>query len=221
MDTTTVVLLIIFVFTFIPLLLAEFARRDSVPELEDFFLQGRKMPLVMVFFTVYATWVSSFAFMGSTAAFYADGPLYMTCFAWNALFAFLYMWLGRRLWFLGKTRGYLTPADFFDDVFHSDALNLVVTLILTVFTLPYLMIQLYAGAYIIEAASGAIIPWRTAGLVFYLVIIIYLWAGGIRAIALTDVFYGLLIFITMLASGFILIEKTGGINSTFAYIAEN
>ena len=83
------------------------------------------------------------------------------------------------------------------------------------------MIQLYAGAYIIEAASGAIIPWRTAGLVFYLVIIIYLWAGGIRAIALTDVFYGLLIFITMLASGFILIEKTGGINSTFAYIAEN
>ena len=62
MDTTTIVLLIIFAFTFIPLLLAEFARKDSVPELEDFFLQGRKMPLFMAFFTVYATWVSSFAF---------------------------------------------------------------------------------------------------------------------------------------------------------------
>ncbi len=221
MDTTTIVLLIIFAFTFIPLLLAEFARKDSVPELEDFFLQGRKMPLFMAFFTVYATWVSSFAFLGSTASLYANGPLYVTCFAWNALFGLLYMSLGRRIWFIGKTRGCLTPADFFNDIFHSEALNLIVTLILTVFTLPYLMIQLYAGAYVIEAASGAIIPWKTAGLVFYLIIIIYLWAGGIRAIALTDVFYGLLIFFTMLASGFILIEKTGGVHKTFAYIAEN
>ena len=124
---------------------------------------------------------------------YANGPLYVTCFAWNALFGLLYMSLGRRIWFIGKTRGCLTPADFLM-TFSFEALNLIVTLILTVFTLPYLMIQLYAGAYVIEAASGAIIPWKTAGLVFYLIIIIYLWAGGIRAIALTDVFYGLLIF---------------------------
>jgi SSS family solute:Na+ symporter len=219
MNTVTIVLLIIFVFTFIPLILAEFSRGRSTPDLEDFFLQGRRMPLLMVFFTVYATWYSSFAFLGSTASLYSNGPLYMTCFAWNALFGLAYMVLGRRLWFLGKTRGYLTPADFFDDIFHSDTLNLAITLVLTVFTLPYLMIQLYAGAYIIETVSGALIPWRAAGLIFYLVIIIYLWAGGIRALALTDIFYGLLIFFSMLASGFILIEKTGGIRKTFADIA--
>lgn len=221
MNTMTIVLLIIFVFTFIPLVLAEFSRGKSTPDLEDFFLQGRRMPLFMVFFTVYSTWVSSFAFLGSTASLYSNGPLYMTCFAWNVLFALLYMALGRRFWFFGKTRGYLTPTDFFDGIFHSEPLNLVITLILTVFTLPYLMIQLYAGAYIIETASGGLIPWKAAGLIFYLVIIIYLWAGGIRALALTDVFYGFLIFFTMLTTGFILIEKTGGIENTFASIAQN
>ncbi len=221
MNTMTVVLQIIFVFTFIPLLLAEFSRRNAVPEPEDFFLQGRQMPLFMVFFTVYSTWVSSFAFLGSTASLYTNGPLYMTCFAWNALFALLYMILGRRLWFLGKARGYITPADFFDDVFHRESLNLVITLILAIFTLPYLMIQLYAGAYIIETVSGGIIPWKAAGFIFYLVIIIYLWAGGIRALALSDVFYGILIFSTMLTSGFVLIEKSGGIANTFAEIARN
>jgi SSS family solute:Na+ symporter len=75
--------------------------------------------------------------------------------------------------------------------------------------------------YFTTLFSGGLIPWKAAGLIFYLVIIIYLWAGGIRALALTDVFYGLLIFFTMLTTGFILIEKTGGIEKTFASIAQN
>ncbi len=221
MNTITPVLLIIFAFTFIPLIMAEFTRSNSTQDLGNFFLQGRRMPLFMVFFTVYATWVSSFAFLGSTASLYSNGPLYMTCFAWNALFGLLYMTLGRRLWHIGKINGYLTPVDFFNGIFHSELLNMVVTLTIFVFTLPYLMIQLYAGAYIIETASGSIIPWKAAGFVFYLVIIIYLWSGGIKALALTDVFYGLLTFSTMLAAGFIMIGKTGGIRKTFSLIAEN
>ena len=52
-------------------------------------------------------------------------------------------------------------------------------------------------------------------------IIIYLWAGGIRALALSDVFYGLLTFVTMLAAGFIMIRRTGGVEATFGQIAEN
>ncbi|NLT48995.1 MAG: sodium:solute symporter family protein [Clostridiales bacterium] len=221
MNTMTIVLLVIFVFTFVPLLLAEFSRGNAIPDLEYFLLQGRHMPLFLVFFTVYATWVSSFAFMGATTSLYSSGPLYMTCFAWNALFAVLYMTLGKRIWYVGKERSYFTPTDFFNDIFHSETLNLLISIILTVFTLPYLMIQLYAGAYIIETVSGGIIPWKAAGLIFYLVIIIYLWAGGIRALALTDVFYGLLTFVTMLAAGFIMIRRTGGVEATFGQIAEN
>lgn len=184
-------------------------------------MQSRKMPMAMVFFTVYATWVSSFAFIGSIGSLYSDGPLYMTCFAWNVLFGLLYMVLGRRLWYIGKSKGHLSPGDFFNHVYQSKRLSLVVTIVLSVFTMPYLMIQLYAGAYIIETASGGVIPWRTAAAVFCLIIIIYLWAGGIRALALTDIFYGILIFTTMLASGIFMIKKTGGISRTFGEIAAN
>ena len=63
MEGTTSTLLVVFVFTFIPLILAEVARKRSLPTIRDFFIQNREMPLVLVFFTVYATWVSSFAFM--------------------------------------------------------------------------------------------------------------------------------------------------------------
>lgn len=220
MTTTTPVLMIIFAFTFIPLILAELARHQSVPTIEDFFLQNRTMPLLFVFATVYATWVSSFAFLGSTGQFYMNGPVYLTAFAWNALYGVLFMVIGKRIWHYGRTYGYVTPTDFFADIYGSRTLNFIVTITMLLFTLPYLQIQLSGGAYLIEVASGGQIPWRISGLLFYLIIVIYLWAGGMRAVAFTDLFYGVLIFISMIAIGFFLINRAGGYEAAFSTIRD-
>lgn len=220
MDTSTLSIMIIFIFAFIPLVVAEIARKESLPTIENFFLQDRKMPLVMVFFTVYATWVSSFAYLGSVSSFYLNGPVYMTALAWNILFGLLFKVIGRRLWSYGNSYGYVTPGDFFNDIYQSKSLNTLVTLILLIFTIPYLQVQLSGGAYLIEVATGGLIPWRLSGLIFYLIIIVYLWSGGIRAVALTDIVYGILIFITMLSVGFYLSSKAGGIDFIFKRIVE-
>lgn len=216
--TITTVLMIIFVFAFVPLVLAEIARKKSLPTIENFFLQDRNMSLFLVFFTVYSTWVSSFAFLGSASHFYMNGPVYMTAFAWNALFGILFMIIGKRLWFYGKQNGYITPTDFFADIYDSRPLSILVTLVMLIFTLPYLQIQLSGGAYLIETATDGMIPWRVSGLIFYLIIIIYLWAGGLRAVAMTDVFYGILIFITMIGIGFYSMSKAGGVEFVFEKI---
>ena len=220
MELSTSVLMVIFAFTFIPLLLAEIARASSLPTVNDFFLQQRSMPTVMVFFTVYATWVSSFAFLGSASYFYNHGPLYMTAFGWNLLFALLFMVIGKRIWFYGKVNNYITPVDFFSDIYRLRSLDIAVTLITISFTIPYLMIQLSGGAFIIETATYGLIPWRVSGFIFYLIIIIYLWAGGLRAVALTDIFYGIMIFSTMLIAGFLIAAKAGGINHVFEYLQQ-
>lgn len=220
MTATTPVLMIIFIFAFLPLILAEFARNKALPTLGNFFLQDRKMSLAMVFFTVYATWVSSFAFLGSSSSFYFNGPVYLTAFAWNALFGLLFMVIGKRLWFHGKRNGYITPTDFFNDIYGSKALNLLITIVMLIFTIPYLQIQLSSGAFLIEIASGGLIPWRISGLLFYLIIIIYLWAGGLRAVALADIFYGSLIFASMLVVGFFMINKAGGVEYVFNNVME-
>ncbi|NLY71525.1 MAG: sodium:solute symporter family protein, partial [Clostridiales bacterium] len=69
-------LLIIALFMIIPLVIGAIAGRKSIPTTEDFFVQGRGMGSIAVFFTVAATWWSAFAFMGSNAYFYLKGPLY-------------------------------------------------------------------------------------------------------------------------------------------------
>lgn len=218
MSTMTTILMIIFVFTFIPLVLAEIARNNSVPTIEDFFIHERKMNIVMSFFTVYATWTSSFAFLGSTASFYINGPVYITCFAWNILFGLLFMTIGKRIWYYGKQKGYMTATDFFDDIYNNKHLSFTVTAVLLVFTIPYLTAQLFGGAYLIQTASGGLIPWKTAGLIFYFIMIIYLWAGGLKAVAMTDIYYGILTFISMITAGIFLISKTGGVEETFRTI---
>lgn len=220
MVESTQVLMIVFAFAFIPLIFAEIARNNSVPTIEDFFVQSRKMPAFMLFFTVYATWMSAFAFLGASGYFYEMGPVYMTAFAWDILFGLLFMLVGKRVWYYGKMNHYITPTDFFNDIYGSKSLNIIVTVVMILFTIPYLQIQLSGGAYIIEIASNGQIPWRVSGLIFYLIIIIYLWAGGLRAVALTDIFYSTCLFASMLFIGFFLIHKAGGIEHVFRTIAE-
>ena len=213
-------LAIIFLFTFIPLWIGEFSRKASLTTVEDFFVQDRKMPTLVLFFTVYATWWSSFAFLGSTSYFYTKGPVYLTAVAWNIFFGILFYIIGERIWFYGKISKYITPSDFFSDIYNSKVLSTLITVIMLFFTMPYLQIQLSGGAYLIEVASQGLIPWRVSGLVFYLVIIIYLWAGGLRAVAWADVFYSVLIFFGMLTGGLYLSYKAGGISYLFQTVSK-
>ena len=213
-------LAIIALFMLIPLGMGAYAGKKSIPTTEDFFVQGRGMGSVAVFFTVAATWWSAFAFMGSNAYFYSKGPLYWTAIAWNILFGVLYYVIGKRVWFTGKINNYITPKDFFKHQYGSEALGNIVAVIMLIFTLPYLQIQLTGGAYLIEVASGGLINFKFAALLFYLVIIIYVWSGGLRAVALTDIFYGVLLFFGMIYGGIYIANLLGGPGEMFAQLRE-
>lgn len=108
MITNAIRLLIICVFAFVPLLLGEFARNKAVYNTSDFILQGRKLKTFPMYATVFSTWMSIFAFIGGIAYFYEQGPIYMTTVGWDALFAVLFIVLGRRIWHYGKVHNYMT-----------------------------------------------------------------------------------------------------------------
>lgn len=220
---SVIALVIIGLFMIIPLVMGAVAGKKSVATTEDYFVQGRGMGSVAVFFTVAATWWSAFAFMGSNSWFFLEGPLYWTAIAWNIFFGIMYMIVGKKVWYFGKINSLITPKDFFMFHYGSESLGNIVAIIMLVFTLPYLQIQLTGGAYLIEVASGGIIPYWMAGLIFYLVIIIYVWSGGLRAVAWTDIFYGALLFFGMVFAGLYIvnIDKVGGITELFDYIAHN
>ena len=108
-------LIIILIFAGVPLLIGSAAANRSVSTISDFFLCNRSLGTVLSFCTIYATWWSSFAFLGSTSSFYTQGPLYWIALGWNVLFGILFCGFGKPLWLQSQRRGYRTPIDFFHD----------------------------------------------------------------------------------------------------------
>lgn len=210
MSQNVIALLVIGFFMIFPLAIGFAARAKSTSTAEDYFIQSRAMGGVAVFFSVAATWWSAFAFLGSNGYFYTTGPMYWTAIAWNIFFGILYFGVGKKIWYMGKLNNYITATDFFNHQYGSVKLGNFVAVIMLVCTVPYLQIQLSGGAYLIQVASGELIPFAMAAMLFYVVIIIYVWAGGIRAIAWCDIFYGVLLFFGMVFAGFYVASLVGG-----------
>lgn len=216
MNISTHAVMMIFIFTFIPLVLAEIARSRFRYTLEDFFLQSRDMGLGVAFFTITALFLSSFSILGATNAYSHQGPLFMTSFSWTILFGLMFYVFGRRIWFLSNQHGYITPSDFFDAMYRNKFLSNTITGIMIVYTVPYLVLQVFGGAYIIEVATDGRIPIAVGGLVCYLIIIIFLWSGGLRTVIMTDVFYGAIILISMIFMGFFFVRQVGSLEACFS-----
>lgn len=215
MITRAIMLLMLCVFALIPLLLGEYARNRSILTTDDFILHSRKLKTFPMYATVFSTWMSIFAFMGAIAYFYEQGPIYMTTVGWDALFAVLFILIGRRLWHYGKVHNYITPTDFFDDIYDSKPLSILVTAIVIICTMIYLQVQTVGGLLVMQIATRGVISWYAAGLIFFSILVIYLWAGGLRAVALTDMFYCTLIVVAILSSGFYLMSVAGGSHHVF------
>ncbi|MBQ0079307.1 MAG: sodium:solute symporter family protein, partial [Eubacterium sp.] len=210
MITSAVMVLLICVFVFIPLLLGEIARNRSTQRISNFLLQDRKMSIVPLFATVFGTWISVFAFVGGIGYFYNDGPIYLTSIGWDALFAVLFIIVGKRIWYYGKHNNYFTPTDFFDDIYGSKFLNGIVTTITIICTMIYLQVQIVGGLMVMQIATNGVVSIYMGAFIIFTILVIYLWAGGIRAVALTDAFYGILIVVAILASGFFIMKLAGG-----------
>ena len=213
-------LIIILIFAGVPLLIGSTAANRSVSTISDFFLCNRSLGTALSFCTIYATWWSSFAFLGSTSSFYTQGPLYWIALGWNVLFGILFCVFGKPLWQQSRLRNYRTPVDFFHDKYHSRPLDIAAILLMVGLSIPYISVQFLGGGIIIEMATNGLIPWRISALLFFMIMILYIWSGGLRAIAWTDTLYSIMIFSGMLLIGILFIHMTGGVGETFSELAK-
>lgn len=85
----------------------------------------------------------------------------------------------------------------------------------TVFMIPYVSIGIKGSASLLQGA----VPIGDTHFVWSIVMVgmmlIYSWAGGMRALFFTDMFQGLLLFITVWAIGFFAIHGAGGVTALF------
>ncbi|MFV1966173.1 MAG: sodium:solute symporter [Pirellulaceae bacterium] len=189
---------------------------------EDYYLAGRDQGWFVSGLTIIATFFSSFAFLGASAAVYREG-LVFTLFALNLPLsgASIYL-LGARIRKIGYERGFVTPADMVADYYQSPiALRLLVALAGYLYAVPYVMMQIKAGGEVSAVMFGGeelslgllgtYNAFQSGAVVLAAITMLYIMVGGMRSVAWTDVLQGCLLIGGMLLGGVAVISAFGGV----------
>ena len=185
-------------------------QESSTPE--GYFLANRGLGTLTLFFTIIATNFSAFYFLGFAGEGYRIGYAYYIIMAFGTSFACLSFFLiGTNIWRLGKEKGYITPAELIYGETGSKNLRLLFALIMLVFTFPYLALQIIGAGYILESISQGQIPYLVGAALLTAFTIAYVWVGGMRSVARTDLKQGLLMIVLMVAAVVVVANSLGGL----------
>ena len=178
---------------------------------EDYFLANRQIGTFVLFFTLIATNFSAFFFLGFAGEGYRIGISYYPMMAFGTGFAALsFYYIGYRVWLLGKQENLITPPELIEFRWQNKPLKLLFLAVMVIFTLPYLALQPIGAGYLLENLTSGQIPYFIGATCLTLVIVIYVFMGGMLSVALTDVLQGILMFILMLLALFVIAHNLGG-----------
>lgn len=196
-----------------------FAFRKKAQSSSDYFLANRKVGTIVLFFTFIATNFSAFFFLGFAGAGYRIGYSFYAMMAFGTAFAALsFYFVGYKTWKLGKKHAYITPAEMIGDQSGSKILKFLFLGVMVLFTLPYLAIQPIGAGIIVEELSGGQISYFVGAAVLTVFIVFYVFMGGMRSVAITDVIQGILMFALMFAAVYFITDKLGGLGEANAQV---
>ena len=176
---------------------------------ETYFLADRKLGTLVLLGTMVATNFSAFTVFGTSGAGYRDGYAFFPIMGFGTGFMAITFWIiGRKAWQIGRRHNVVTPPEMIRSLYGSPSLSLLFSLVMIVFTIPYLALQPLAAGYALEELTG--LPYSYGCLLVTGIIVLYTLRGGMRAVAWTDLFQGTVMFVMLAVSLFIVAGHHGG-----------
>lgn len=181
---------------------------------EGYFLANRGLGTLTLFFTILATNFSAFYFLGFAGAGYRIGYAHYVIMALGTGFAGIsFFILGTKIWALGKKHGFITPAELIYHQTGSRLLRWTFAGVMLLFTFPYLALQIIGAGYILENITHGEIPYIWGATFLTLFTIAYVWIGGMKSVASTDLKQGLLMIALMLIAVVVIVSDLGGFSA--------
>jgi len=161
----------------------------------DFFLAGRGLGPVVLSFAMMATVFSAWFILGHQGMTYQNGFPYIAHFAHIPLMGLLGVCLFGRQWAVGRRFEFVTPAEMFGAYYGNELVRILTVIISCLYAIPYIALQLRGAGYVFNVLSGNVIDPITGGAVLGVVVILYVFLGGLKAAAITDTIQGVLLLI--------------------------
>ena len=187
------------------------ARRASRPgaDAEDFFLAGRSLGPAVFLLSLFGANMTAFSILGASGHAFANGIVtYGLMASSSALIIPLSLFLiGTKLWALGKRHGFMTPVQMFRDRWECGHIGTVIFAVQAALLVPYIVIAVMGGGTTLAAVSNGRVPFWVGGGIVSLVVMSYVFLGGMRGTAWVNTFQTVLflsfgaIAIAVVASG--------------------
>ncbi|MFN0122596.1 MAG: sodium:solute symporter [Blastocatellia bacterium] len=171
-----------------------FRRRDVAASAEGYFLAGRSLGVFVFLMSLFGTNMTAFALLGSSGHAFANGIVtYGLMASSSALVVSLSLFLiGTRVWALGKKYGFMTPVQMFRDRWECGHIGTVITVVQAALLVPYIIIGVMGGGTTLAAISNGAIPYWAGGALVAMVVMSYVFFGGMRGTALVNAFQTIL-----------------------------
>ena len=189
---------------------------------EDYFLATRSIGPFVLLMTLFGTHMTAFSLLGASGEAYRRGIGVFSLMASSSAIVVpvVFLFVGVRLWTLGKRHGFVTQVEYFRERWQSPALGIVLFVVLVALVVPYLLIGVLGGGLTLSQITGGAVPRWAGSLAVSLVVLCYVTFGGLRGTAWANTFQTL-VFMTLGAVTFFwVIGKVGGLQAALRHAGE-
>jgi solute:Na+ symporter, SSS family len=183
---------VVFLYLGVVLAIGLFAGRRSAvqPDAEGFFLAGRSLGPAVFLLSLFGANMTAFSILGASGHAFANGIVtYGLMASSSALIIPLSLFVvGTRLWALGKRHGFITPVQMFRDRWECGHIGTVIFAVQAVLLVPYIVIAVIGGGTTLRAVSGGLVPFWLGGAIVSMVVMAYVFFGGMRGTAWVNAF---------------------------------
>jgi SSS family solute:Na+ symporter len=199
-----------------------FRRAKGKEEAEDYFLASRSLGPFVFLFSLFGTNMTAFAILGSSGHAFSNGIVTFGLMASSSglvipLTIFL---IGTRVWALGKKHGFMTPVQMFRDRWECSHIGTMIFVVQAVLLVPYIIIGIMGGGTTLYTISDGTVPYWFGGAIVAMVVMSYVFFGGMRGTAWVNTFQTVL-FLLFGAVALIVIGVGMGGFSTAAEAIKN
>ena len=194
---------------------------------KDYMLASHSIGPFLLLMSIFGTTMTAFALVGSTGESFKEGVGVYALLASSSgiTHSLCFFLLGIKLWSLGHKYGYTTQIQFFRDRLQSEGIGLLLFPILVGLVIPYLLIGVMASGSVIngvtqgtfetsfgfdEAVTKGGVPKQVASLVICVVVLIYVFFGGMRGTAWANTFQTIVFMILGVVTFYVIAMKLGG-----------
>jgi SSS family solute:Na+ symporter len=204
--------LIVFAYLALVLYIGIFAfRRRGAGSAEEYFLAGRSLGPAVFLLSLFGTNMTAFTILGSAGHAFANGIVTFGLMASSSAFVIplTLFFIGTRMWALGKRHGFMTPVQMFRDRWQCGHIGTAIFVVQAALLVPYIIIGVMGGGTALRGISGGLIPFWLGGAIVAMVVMGYVFFGGMRGTAFVNTFQTVL-FLTFGAVALIVIGRGMG-----------